>query len=66
VTEVLFPGEVTSDVSKGKRKRQDTANPGDANKQGIKDIGTVNARILLQAFQAGKIKLVVTDRTGME
>ena len=65
--QVPFPGEVIDNVlMKGKWKRQDTAKQGDATKQGIKDIGTVNVQILLHAFQAENIKLVVTDKTGME
>ena len=58
--QVPFPGEIIrDDTSKSKRKKRD-AKQADT-KQGIKDIGTKNARTLLQAFLSGKIKLVDAD-----
>lgn len=59
--QVPFPCEVIEDSSQGKRKkRSDNAKQSD----GVKQIGTKNARILLQAFKNEKIKLVPADKAG--
>lgn len=62
--QVPFPGEVIDDDTKGKRKKNNNSEQADANKQGIKVIGTANARILLHAFQTGMIKVIRADKTG--
>lgn len=60
--EVPFPGEIVEDDVKGKRKKN-----ADGSKQGIKDLGTANVRILYDAFKTGKIALVpVKDKAGMK
>ena len=63
--QIPFPGEVIEDSSHGKRKKRSESAKQSDNKQGIKQIGTHNARILLQAFKNEKIKLVSADKAGM-
>ena len=62
--QVPFPGEIIQDdnASKSKRKKRDVKQAD--TKQDIKEIGTKNARTLLQAFQLGKIKLVPAETTS--
>lgn len=61
--QIPFPGEVIEDSSHVKRKKRSGSVKQPDNKQGIKQIGTHNARILLQAFKTNKIALVTTDKT---
>lgn len=59
--EIPFPGGIVEDDVKGKRKKNT-----DTTKQGIKDIGTANVRILYDAFKTKTIALVPKDKAGME